>query len=177
MKKLLSAALALALVLALSAPMAAAAPAETRPAIATNNTIVVSNSADAPDAHVVTPAVYKIDGYNYFRLRDIAMLLNGSARQFAVEYDEAAKSVSIVSGRSYTAIGGELSGTAAQTAEAAVSNNSVSIDGETVSFTVYKIDGANYFRLRDLGRALDFHVGYNDEMKTVFISGARGYEE
>ena len=177
MKKLLSAALALALVFAFFAPAAAAAQSDTYPAIATNNTIVVSNSADAPDAHVVTPAVYKIDGYNYFKLRDLAMLLNGSARQFAVEYDEGTKSVSITSGRSYMAIGGELSGAAAETAEAIISNNTVSIDGELVDFTVYKIDGANYFRLRDLGKALDFHVGYNDDIKTVYISGARGYEE
>ena len=42
---------------------------------------------------------------------------------------------------------------------------------------VYKIEGANYFKLRDLGRALNFHVGYDDGTKTVFISGGKGYEE
>ena len=147
------------------------------PAMATNNTIVVSNSADEPDAHAVSPAVYKIGGANYFKLRDVAMLLNGSERQFAVEYDDAEKTVSITSGVPYTAVGGELAGGAAEHESAILTNNAVSIDGKVAAMTVYKIAGANYFKLRDLGRALDFHVGYDDGTKTVFLSGARGYEE
>ncbi|MBO4914576.1 MAG: hypothetical protein J5449_05155, partial [Oscillospiraceae bacterium] len=114
MKKWYSAVLPLVLCVALlvSAP-AAAQSEETYPAIATNNSIVVSNSADLPDAHLVYPAVYKIDGANYFKLRDLAMILNGSAKQFAVDYDAAAGAVSITSGKPYTAIGGELTGAAA----------------------------------------------------------------
>ena len=178
MKKLYSAVLVLAGFLALLVPaQAAALPEETHSAIATNNTIVVSNSADAPDAHIVHPAVYKIEGANYFKLRDLAILLNGSSRQFAVDYDDVSKSVSITSGAPYQAIGGELSGTAAERSSARISNNTVTIDGVPATLTVYKIDGANYFKLRDLGKALDFHVGYDDETKTVYISGANGYQE
>ncbi len=180
MKKLCAAALALALCLALLVPAAAAGP-ETgytpRAAKATNNTIVVSNSADVPDAHVVRPAVYKIDGDNYFRLRDLAMLLRGSAREFAVDYDEAAKTVSITSGRPYAPIGGELSGAASEIGSAIPTNNAIRVNGESASLTAFKIGGDNYFRLRDLGEALDFYVGYSEAMKTVYISGARGYEK
>ena len=110
MKKLLSAALTVAVCLAFLAPAAAGVAQERLTAKATNNAIVVSNSADVPDAHMVYPAVYKIEGDNYFRLRDLAMLLRGSDRQFAVDYDAATKSVSIVTGRPYAPIGGELSG-------------------------------------------------------------------
>ncbi len=179
MKKLFSAVLTLTLSLALLIPAAAAGPATgytPKAAKATNNAIVVSNSKDTPDAHLVYPAVYKIDGDNYFRLRDLAMLLNGSDRQFAVDYDDETKSVSIRSGEPYKAVGGELSGTAAEYGSAIPTNNAIRIDGETVTPTVYKIDGDNYFRLRDLGRALDFYVGYNDEMKTVSLSGAKRYD-
>lgn len=175
MKKLLSAVLAPLLCAALLVP-ARAAETQTVPAAATNNTVVVSNSADTPDAHIVTPAVYKIGGANYFKLRDLAMLLSGSAKQFAVDYDDVSKSVSITSGRPYEPIGGELSGTAEEKTDAIVSNNAIRINGESVTLTVYKIDGANYFKLRDLGKLLDFHVGYDGETKTVFLSGARGYE-
>ena len=52
-------------------------------------------------------------GNNYFKLRDVAMMLNGSGKQFAVDYDDVMKSVSITTGKPYTAIGGELTGTAA----------------------------------------------------------------
>ena len=176
MKKLYSSLLTLALCVTLLSSTAAAAKSEgTYSAIATNNAIVVSNSTDAPDAHLVHPAVYKIEGANYFKLRDVAMLLNGSEKQFAVNYDDNKKAVSITSGKPYTAIGGELSGTAAASCSAIVSNNTISINGNTTDLTVYKIDGANYFGLRDLGKALDFYVGYDDETKTVTISGAKGY--
>ena len=77
--------LGLGLCLSLLVPTQAAAHSDGAcSAIATNNTIVVSNSTDQPDAHVVHPAVYKIEGENYFKLRDLAMLLKGSAKQFAV---------------------------------------------------------------------------------------------
>lgn len=176
MKKLYSSLLTLALCVTLLSSTAAAAKSEgTYSANATNNAIVVSNSTDAPDAHLVHPAVYKIEGANYFKLRDVAMLLSGSEKQFAVDYDENAKAVSITSGKPYAAIGGELSGTAAASCSAIVSNNTISINGNTTDLTVYKIDGANYFKLRDLGKALDFYVGYDDETKTVTISGAKGY--
>ena len=178
MRKPYSAVLTLLFCLALLAPPAAAAQAEeTCSAIATNNAIVVSNSTDQPDAHLVHPAVYKIGGYNYFRLRDLAMLLRGSERQFAVDYDAASNSVSITSGQPYTATGGELSGVAAECGSAIRSNDAVRINGSPVTLSAYRIDGANYFKLRDLGRALDFYVGYDDEMKTVFLSGARAYQE
>ena len=58
-----------------------------------------------------------------------------------------------------------------------VSSSTDAPDAHPVHPAVYKIDGANYFKLRDLGKALDFHVGYDDETKIVYISGARGYKE
>ena len=181
MKKLLSFVLALAVCAALFIPVSAAGEesCEGLPlsAAATNDTIAVSSSTDQPDAHLVRPAVYKIMGNNYFKLRDVAMILNGSGKQFAVDYDDAAKTVSIATGRRYAPIGGELTGAAAEIASARPTNNGIFIDEEAVTLTVFKINGANYFRLRDLGKALDFHVGYDEETKTVFISGARGYEE
>ena len=183
MKKHIRFLLSLALCAALIVPALATEPVVTypiftpRPAIATNNTIVVSNSADVPDAHVVRPAVYKIDGNNYFKLRDVAMLLRGSEKEFSVEYDDESKSVTITSGQPYAPLGSELTGAASDKAQAVFTNNTVFIDGEQVSLTVYKIDGANYFRLRDLAFALDFCVSYDDGTKTVYISGARGYPE
>ena len=103
MKKLLSFVLALAVCAALFIPVSAAGEerCEGLPlyAAATNDTIAVSSSTDQPDAHLVRPAVYKIMGNNYFKLRDVAMMLNGSGKQFAVDYDDAAKTVSIATGR------------------------------------------------------------------------------
>ena len=176
MRKLYSAILALAICLTLLAPGAAASE-ETYSAMATNDAIVLSNSTDLPDAHLVHPAVYKIEGSNYFRLRDLAMLLRDSERQFAVDYDAQTRTVTLRPGQPYAPVGGELSGVAAAQTDALPSNDAVCIDCETLALTVYKIDGANYFKLRDLGRALDFFVGYDGATQTVYLSGARGYRE
>ncbi|MBO6054205.1 MAG: hypothetical protein J6P31_01660 [Oscillospiraceae bacterium] len=177
MKKRLAAVLLLALCVVFSATANAAETAGApRIATATNNTIAVSNSTQEPDAHLVHPAVYKIDGFNYFRLRDLAMILNGSEKQFAVDYDPVSKNVLITTGKPYVPAGDELTGAAREKSSAVYSDNAVLIDGESVMLTAFKIDGYNYFRLQDLGRALDFHVGYSDETKTVFLSGAKGYE-
>ena len=178
MKKPYAALLALILCISLLAPAASAAETErTYTAARTNNAIVVSNGTDTPDAHLVYPAVYKIDGSNYFKLRDVAMLLCGSAKQFSVGYDDRAKAVSITSGKPYEAVGTELSGKAGESRTAIASNNTVSINGTPAPLTVFKIDGENYFKLRDLAKSLDFRVGYDDETKTVTVSGAKGYEE
>ena len=53
---------------------------------------------------------------------------------------------------------------------------SATVDGVKLGLTVYKIDGSNYFKLRDLGKALDFFVGY-DPASGVTISGESGYTD
>lgn len=55
-------------------------------------------------------------------------------------------------------------------------NDPIYINGEKVNVEVYKIDGSNYFKLRDLGQALDFYVGWSQE-RGVYIDGTLPYEE
>ena len=172
-----AAALLLALCLLLSGSARAALPDSGAVlAIATNDAVLFSPGADAGAAERVYPAVYKLDGYNYFKLRDLAMLLSGSRNEFSVEYDSAERTVSITSGMPYEAAGGELTGAAQESAVAAATNNRIIINGEAASLTAYKIGGENYFRLRDLGAALDFGVSYDSAERAVIISGELGYE-
>ncbi len=56
------------------------------------------------------------------------------------------------------------------------SNDSIYIDGQKIDVTVYKIGGSNYFMLRDLGKALDFYVGWTRE-DGVFIDTGKPYSE
>ena len=44
---------------------------------------------------------------------------------------------------------------------AAVSNDAIYVSGEKITAEVYKIGGSNYFKLRDLGKALNFYVGWS----------------
>lgn len=139
------------------------------------NTANPSNDKLYMDGQLQNACVYKIDGSNYFMLREIAALLNGTKRQFEVGYDAQRACVTITTGRPYTADGSELVGQAGGGGVNAVpSNNDVYIDGRKVDLTVYKINDRNYFKLRDLGEALNFYVGY-DPAAGVTISGGQDF--
>ena len=57
------------------------------------------------------------------------------------------------------------------------SSQKVTLDGQTVSLEGYNINGSNYFKLRDLGKAMDFGVTWNNDSRTVEIDSNAGYVE
>lgn len=122
-------------------------------------------------------SIYNIDGLNYFKLRDVATVLNGTDKQFAVEFDNATNSVTLTSGQSYSMSSGETGFGKEGRATALISNNSIYVNGEKRNLKAYKINGSNYFKLRDLGEALDFYVGYNSSERSIIVSGYSGYEK
>ena len=113
---------------------------------------------------------------NYVKLRDIASLLNGTAAQFQVCWDG---SVNLLPGQSYTPNGSELStpftGDQTYTIPTAVT----SIDGDPAELAAISLTDDNggsytYYQLRDLGRALGFHVGWSAD-RGIFIETDRPY--
>ena len=114
---------------------------------------------------------YNIDGYNYFKLRDIAYLLNGTPAQFSVEWDAAANAARIVSGQPYTANGSELVIGADRSATAVRSPQTIVIDGEVRSdLAAFNLAGNNFFKLRDLSEALGFQVDYDAATNTAVVT-------
>ena len=57
------------------------------------------------------------------------------------------------------------------------SSQKVTLDGQAVSLEGYNINGSNYFKLRDLGKAMDFGVTWNNDSRTVEIDSSTSYVE
>lgn len=132
--------------------------------------IVLSPQKITVDGEKVTCEAYNVDGYNYFKLRDVAELLNGTGSSFSVDWNEKKETVSIVKGEPYKSIGSELKTEGDKSDTALKSKQTIIIDGETIkSLPAYNIGGSNYFKLRELGKALDFDVDYDEKEDTVTV--------
>ena len=144
----------------------------TQPAAATAQPTNDKLSVDGKDA---TPAAYKIGGANYFMLRDVAMLLNGTKAQFEISYDNEKKAINITTGKAYTPQGYELKTTPQPNAKAETSNDVVYINGEKVELAAYKIGGSNFYGIRDLGSKLGFNVGWS-QARGMYIESDKAYD-
>ena len=60
------------------------------------------------DTEKYSALAYNINNNNYFKLRDIAKMLDGTVKCFDIVYDEASNSIDMLSFFPYTEVGGEL---------------------------------------------------------------------
>lgn len=131
-----------------------------------------SNMMISVDGRLVEPAGYAIEGYTYYKLRDVAYLMIGKPCTFAVGWDQPTYSVTMTTGEDYVPAGGELRKESVSTATAKVGDCNLLLDGEAVELDGYLINSNNYFKLRDIGDALGFTVGYDDAARTILIDTA-----
>ncbi len=132
-------------------------------------TCVVSNQDLTVDGKKVDIDHYNINGNNYFKLRDLACILNGTANTFDVGYDTATRTISLTTGKAYTPIDGDMVIGVDNSATAQVSNQKITVNGEEVGLVAFNIGGANYFKLRDLVPYLGYEVGYDIPTRTSQI--------
>ena len=133
--------------------------------------VVLSPQNLAVDGKDVTCEKYNIGGSNYFKLRDLASLLDGTGSQFDVGFDEATATVSITTGEAYKQPNGtELIVGADNSATAQPSSQTILIDGEAHGeLTAYNIGGSNFFQLRELGNVLGFEVDFDGNTNTAIV--------
>jgi len=138
------------------------------PAIPTASKVLVNGTEVAFDA-------YNIGGNNYFKLRDLAYILDGTDVEFEVTYDNATRAIALLSGQPYTAVGGEMAGKGAGNKSAAATSSRITLDGTDVYLAAFLIDGNNYFKLRDIGETFDFGVSWDGALKVISIDTSIGY--
>ena len=163
-KKLISSLLAASML----ATFASAASGNTQTAKPSPHAIYV----DGTKANV---AAYEINGNNYFKLRDIAAIVNGSEKQFEVSWNNDAQRIDLTSGKAYTIVGGELGAIGSASKKAESSTAVVYKDNVKMGYTGYNIDDNNYYKLRDIGKAIGFDVDFDNASSTVLVKTTSDY--
>lgn len=136
----------------------------------TKNTIYV-------DGTKVNGAAYMINNNNYFKLRDIAAMVNGSTKQFEVSWNETNKRIDLTTNKAYTVVGGEMALPSNAVKTAKESKASVFKDGNKADYTGYNISDNNYYKLRDLCKDMNIGVKFDLATNRVDILTTVGYGE
>lgn len=137
---------------------------------------VNSLTASQTDAQLsVNGNVYDLLGYNvnnsnYYKIRDIAMLLRTSSARFNVEWDANLNGISILTGMKYEVVGGELENKTYSTLEISETSSPIYIDGDLSNIKAYTINGSTYFKIRDIADATGFNVDWDSNSQTIVIT-------
>lgn len=117
---------------------------------------------------------------NYVRLRDLLYALEGAGARFGVKWDGSSQRVVVVSDTAYTPDGSENAAPFTGDRAYKVDSNPVSFDGTDALLAAFRLfddqgGGYTYYKLRDLGRLLDFNVGW-DSTKGIFVETGKPYD-
>ena len=129
------------------------------------------------DGKQVNCAAYAINGNNYFKLRDLAAMVNGTEKQFEVTWDENQKAISLLSNKPYTTVGGEMGAVSAGAKDAKVTSSVIYKDGKKENYAAYNINENNYFKLRDIAEAFNIGVKWDATNQRVDVLTNVGYGE
>lgn len=124
----------------------------------------------------VSFTAYNVKDNNYFKLRDIAMLLKGSNKGFEVVWDSSDKAIKMTSNTTYTEVGEELSVSEIISPLMYTLNRPIiKVDDKLIELRAYNVKGYNYFKLRDIAKVFDFGVLWNNNEKLIEINTLENY--
>lgn len=138
--------------------------------VSSSNKLVLNGKAKA------FPAV-NIGGHNWMKLRDMAMFLNGTKKQFSLDYDTKTNTVAITSGKAYVPTGGELAEFIKGQVNATTTSQKFIYNGKEVDLSAYIIKDRNYLMLRDLAILLDFNIIWDGTTNTITLDLEHSYSD
>ncbi|WP_099951319.1 hypothetical protein [Ezakiella peruensis] len=121
------------------------------------------------DGEEVKIGGYLINANNYYKLRDLAALLNGTGKEFNVVFDNEKKQIALELGKPYEKLDTDLQEMKHDKTEAKMVTNKILVDGKEVELKAALIDQNNYVKLRDLGAVVGFKVDYNKETQAIIV--------
>ena len=113
---------------------------------------------------------YNIDGNNYVRVRDVAVLLLGTESGFDVQWNEGLRRVELQSRTVYEPLGTENEPLPAGSRTTQSIVEPTVADGVANMVAAYQMDGCTYYKLRSLGDLCGFQVDWNEETQTVEVT-------
>lgn len=113
---------------------------------------------------------YEIGGGVWFKLRDLAMAVNGTGKQFEVSWDGTKNAVSITSGTAYTPVGGELAQPDDTPNAAYLPETAFYLDGSMIPMRSYVVNGAHYVSFSDLAANIRFSPALDEEERFAKIN-------
>ena len=130
------------------------------------------------DGHSKMMQCYNIDGYTYFRLRDVAQEVTDhivrANYHFNVSYDSVQKCIDIVKLKDYEPIDGASKYViGSDTVEAVPSDSFLSINGSKLppnAIKAYVIDDYTFYKLRDLAVITALNLDWCEEERVIELT-------
>jgi len=106
------------------------------------------------------------------------MAITGTEKQFEVRWDSKNNAIKLIADCTYTPTGTELKQSANSTAkEAKKTTSKVYLGDNLLDLSAYYIDGNNYFKLRDIGKTMNFNVTWDGKNNAILIDTSSEYIE
>ena len=112
--------------------------------------------------------MYMIADSNYLKIRDIAALLDGTAKQFNVDFINP--TVYLITGEAYDYRGDEMTmNPDAVSTTTSATTHKFMLDGTPIELTAYMIAGSNYVRIHDLLDLLEVSVTFDSSLSEAYL--------
>ncbi len=113
---------------------------------------------------------YTVENSNYYKIRDIAMLLGTTSARFNVVWDQSLSAIKILPGVKYTPVGGELTDDTSTSLNISETITPIYVNNTESDVVTYTINDSTYIKIRDIGAIAGFNVGWNGYTQTVEIT-------
>ena len=113
---------------------------------------------------------YNVNGNNYFKLRDFAQILSGTAKQFEVRWNNTASYVELTTGAPYTAASPDKTSAPTGNRRVEVNNLTIYVDSVRHRVSVINIDDLNYLKIRDFASILKIPVEYQQSADMILLT-------
>ncbi len=133
----------------------------------TGTTAVKTNSKILIDGVEVALPAYTIESATYFKLRDLAYYLADTSLGFSVGYDSTKGAIVLTTDGKYDKSKHVFASNS--TTSAQKSTFPTYVNDKKYDFVAYAIGGNTHYKLRDIGDALGFKVGFNSELGQIEI--------